>query len=106
MYEKKWIYSISFPIYRSETEFDSTQEAKIIDMIKDVFGDKNLVKNWQMVKESLVNRDLVTVFNLSASTSNQSSKDIDYAILKALLKGKWKFIKKLLHVYRIWNTGS
>jgi hypothetical protein len=40
-----------------ETEFDNTQETKIIEMIKEVFGDKNIVKNWQMVKESLVNRD-------------------------------------------------
>lgn len=57
-------------------------------MIKDVFGTNNQTKNWQMVKESLVNRDLVTVFNLDPTSTNQASRDIDYAILKALLKGK------------------
>jgi hypothetical protein len=51
-----------------QTEFDNTQETKIIEMIKEVFGDKNIVKNWQMVKESLVNRDLVTVFDLNPCT--------------------------------------
>jgi hypothetical protein len=40
-------------LYRAETEFDNTQEKIIIKMIKDVFGDKDMEKNWQMVKESL-----------------------------------------------------
>ena len=59
-------------------------------MIKEVFGDKNIVKNWQMVKESLVNRDLVTVFDLNPASANQAHRDIDYAILQALLKGNNK----------------
>jgi hypothetical protein len=54
-------------------------------MIKDVFGDKDMEKNWQMVKESLVNRDLVTVFDLNPASANQAHRDIDYAILQALL---------------------
>jgi hypothetical protein len=54
---------------RAETEFDNTQETRIIEMIKEVFGDKNIVKNWQMVKESLVNRDLVTVFDLDPASA-------------------------------------
>jgi len=74
-------------LYRAETEFDNTQETRIIEMIKEVFGDKNIVKNWQMVKESLVNRDLVTVFDLDPASANQAHRDIDYAILQALLKG-------------------
>jgi hypothetical protein len=40
-----------------------------------------------MVKESLVNRDLVTVFDLNPASANQAHRDIDYAILQALLKG-------------------
>ena len=56
-------------------------------MIKDVFGDKDIEKNWQMVKESLVNRDLVTVFDLDPASANQAHRDIDHAILQALLKG-------------------
>jgi hypothetical protein len=74
-------------LYRAETEFDDTQEKRIIKMIKDVFGDKDIEKNWQMVKESLVNRDLVTVFDLDPASANQAHRDIDYAILQALLKG-------------------
>ena len=56
-------------------------------MIKEVFGDNNIDKNWKMVKESLVNRDLVTVFDLNPASTNQAHRDIDYAILQALLKG-------------------
>jgi hypothetical protein len=77
-------------LYRAETEFDDTQEKRIIKMIKDVFGDKDIEKNWQMVKESLVNRDLVTVFDLNPASANQAHRDIDYAILQALLKGNNK----------------
>ncbi|XP_063423231.1 transient receptor potential cation channel subfamily M member-like 2 isoform X2 [Mytilus trossulus] len=101
--EKEYVDKNGKQTWRSETEFDSTQEAKIIDMIKDVFGDKDLAKKWQMVKESLVNRDLVTVFNLSASTSNQSSKDIDYAILKALLKANKDQVYDQLKLALAWN---
>ncbi|XP_052091143.1 transient receptor potential cation channel subfamily M member-like 2 isoform X6 [Mytilus californianus] len=101
--EKEYVDKYGKKTWRSETEFDSTQEAKIIDMIKDVFGDKNLVKNWQMVKESLVNRDLVTVFNLSPSSTNQASKDIDYAILKALLKANKDQVYDQLKLALAWN---
>lgn len=62
-------------------------EAEIRNQVEENFGKKNLVSHCEMVKETLKNRDLVTVFEFSIG-SRGSSKDIDRAILQALLRGK------------------
>ena len=53
--------------------------------IENEFGNKNKDKNIHMVRECLKKRDHMTVFRLDGT---YSAKDIDMAILQALLKSK------------------
>ena len=48
------------------------------------FGDKNKDQNMSLVRECLKKRDHITVFRQDGGSSG---KDIDVAILRALLKG-------------------
>lgn len=50
------------------------------------FGEKNVDNNVLMVRECLKKRDHITVFQ---QTGGSSGKDIDVAILRALLKGSF-----------------
>lgn len=72
---------------RTQTIFDASVEAEIRNQVEENFGKKNLVRHCEMVKETLKNRDLVTVFEFSIG-GRGSSKDIDRAILQALLRGE------------------
>ena len=49
------------------------------------FGDKNKDQNMSLVRECLKKRDHITVFRQDGGSSG---KDIDVAILRALLKGR------------------
>lgn len=62
-------------------------EAEIRNQVEENFGKKNLMTHCEMVKETLKNRDLITVFEFSIG-GRGSSKDIDRAILQALLRGE------------------
>ena len=50
------------------------------------FGEKDAGKMLESVKECINNRDHLTVFRVGAG-SGSAAKDIDVAILEALLKG-------------------
>ena len=51
------------------------------------FGPKNSDQNVSLVRECLKKRDHITVFRQDGGASSSSGKDIDVAILRALLKG-------------------
>ena len=59
--------------------------SQIEEMVKFHFGDKNLTTRVGWVEECCKNLDLLSVFELD---SQNSAKDVDLAILKALLKGE------------------
>ena len=51
-------------------------------------NDKDLNKRIQWVKDIVANPDLVSIFEMD---SKDSARDVDLAILKALLKGQTSF---------------
>ena len=65
--------------------FDNELFDKVKKMISDEWSDKDIDSRVSWVRECLDRRDHMTVFQLDHETS---AKDIDLAILQALLKGK------------------
>ncbi|XP_011433265.3 transient receptor potential cation channel subfamily M member-like 2 isoform X3 [Magallana gigas] len=86
----------------TQTIFDASVEAEIRNQVEENFGKKNLVRHCEMVKETLKNRDLVTVFEFSIG-GRGSSKDIDRAILQALLRANKDQIFDQLKLALAWN---
>ncbi|XP_078332506.1 transient receptor potential cation channel subfamily M member-like 2 isoform X3 [Crassostrea virginica] len=86
----------------TQTIFEASVEAEIRNQVEENFGKKNLVSHCEMVKETLKNRDLVTVFEFSIG-SRGSSKDIDRAILQALLRANKDQIFDQLKLALAWN---
>lgn len=64
--------------------------------IQKEFGDRNLENNLHMVRECLKRRDHITVFRLDGT---YSAKDIDMAILQALLKSECLMLHTLKFTY-------
>lgn len=60
--------------------------SEIREMIRAHFGDSSLDLRVEWVKDCCSKRDLLSVFELD---SKNSAKDVDLAVLKALLKGIW-----------------
>ncbi|XP_061167153.1 transient receptor potential cation channel subfamily M member-like 2 [Saccostrea echinata] len=86
----------------TQTIFDASVEAEIRNQVEENFGKKNLVSYCEMVKETLKNRDLITVFEFSIG-GRGSSKDIDKAILQALLRANKDQIFDQLKLALAWN---
>ncbi|XP_062614395.1 transient receptor potential cation channel subfamily M member-like 2 isoform X2 [Saccostrea cucullata] len=86
----------------TQTIFDASVEAEIRNQVEENFGKKNLVSHCEMVKETLKNRDLITVFEFSIG-GRGSSKDIDKAILQALLRANKDQIFDQLKLALAWN---
>lgn len=82
--------------YRTIKGMDAQTEAEVTQMIKDDFGEKDLNTHVGRVRECLQNPDLLTVFQLDDVSS--SSKDVDIAILKAMLKGRAPLPKYTYHL--------
>ncbi|CAL1536039.1 unnamed protein product, partial [Lymnaea stagnalis] len=74
--------------------------AEIREMIKFHFGDANLDTRVGWVKDCCSNRDLLSVFELD---SKNSAKDVDLAILKALLKANKNQVMDQLKLALAWN---
>ncbi|XP_059152108.1 transient receptor potential cation channel subfamily M member-like 2 isoform X2 [Physella acuta] len=74
--------------------------ADIRTMIKSQFGDQDLDKRVDWIKNSCSKRDLITVFELD---SKNSAKDVDLAILKALLKANKNQVMDQLKLALAWN---
>lgn len=70
--------------------------ADIKEMIKTHFGESSLDTRIEWVKDCCSKRDLLSVFELD---SKNSAKDVDLAILKALLKGKQDALCKLEDIF-------
>lgn len=86
----------------TQTIFDASVEAEIRNQVEENFGKKNLMTHCEMVKETLKNRDLITVFEFSIG-GRGSSKDIDRAILQALLRANKDQIFDQLKLALAWN---
>ena len=69
---------------RTITIIDAQLQTEITKMIREEFGDRDLTRQVGWVRDCLQKRDLMTVFRLEGKNS---AKDIDIAILQALLKG-------------------
>ncbi|KAK3787677.1 hypothetical protein RRG08_031907 [Elysia crispata] len=74
--------------------------SQIEEMVKFHFGDKNLTTRVGWVEECCKNLDLLSVFELD---SQNSAKDVDLAILKALLKAKKNNVMDQLKLALAWN---
>lgn len=75
-------------------------ELEVCQMLEDTFREKRddqLAQYVDWIKQCLQFPDLLTVFTLD---SNNSAKDIDLAILKALLKGKPILLACVLHCFK------
>jgi hypothetical protein len=68
---------------------DDTLIHQIMQMIKGELGVPDVVKCLDWVKQTLQKRDLITVFQLD---SPESAKDLDLAILYAMLKGMLNYV--------------
>ncbi|KAH9505775.1 Transient receptor putative cation channel sub M member 2 [Bulinus truncatus] len=73
---------------------------KIREMINSAFGDSDLEKRVEWVKDCCTNRDLLSVFELD---SKNSAKDVDLAILKALFKANKNQELDQLKLALAWN---
>ncbi|GFN90287.1 transient receptor potential cation channel subfamily m member 2-like, partial [Plakobranchus ocellatus] len=75
-------------------------QSQIEEMVKFHFGEKNLTTRVGWVEECCKNLDLLSVFELD---SQNSAKDVDLAILKALLKAKKNNVMDQLKLALAWN---
>ncbi|XP_013398789.1 transient receptor potential cation channel subfamily M member 2 [Lingula anatina] len=82
------------------TVIDEFTDKKITEMVKEEFGETNLIQNVTYIKESLIHRDLVTVFTID---QRETAKDIDVAILHALLKANRNETLTQLRLALAWN---
>ncbi|XP_064643438.1 transient receptor potential cation channel subfamily M member-like 2 isoform X2 [Lineus longissimus] len=85
---------------RATTVMDDALIHQIMQMIKDELGVPDVVKCLDWVKQSLQKRDLITVFQLD---SPESAKDIDLAILYAMLKANKDQAMDQLRLAIAWN---
>lgn len=60
---------------------DSMLPKKVRRAIEETLGDGNVESHWKILRECVLRRELVTVFDY------RSTLEIDVAILKGLLKG-------------------
>ncbi|XP_064594682.1 transient receptor potential cation channel subfamily M member-like 2 isoform X2 [Liolophura sinensis] len=88
-------------VKRTIKGMDAQTEAEITQMIKDDFGERDLNTHVGRVRECLQNPDLLTVFQLDDMSS--SSKDVDVAILKAMLKANSNQVMDQLRLALAWN---
>lgn len=85
--------------FRTSVLIDAKLESEIKDMVKQVFGENNITQHLEWVKNCVQKPHLLTVFELDAR--GNTSRDVDMAILKALLKGQlnfqcgWEFLVRL-----------
>ncbi|XP_067687429.1 transient receptor potential cation channel subfamily M member-like 2 [Haliotis asinina] len=75
-------------------------EADITEMIKKDFGEKELATRVGWVRTCLKKKDLITIYELD---SRMSTKDVDMAILKALLKANRHEVMDQLRLALSWN---
>ncbi|XP_070536806.1 transient receptor potential cation channel subfamily M member-like 2 isoform X1 [Ptychodera flava] len=85
---------------RKRAVINATFEAKLKTVVEKEFGDRNLDTMVGWVKECLRKKDLITVFELDAKGS---AKDIDLAILQALLKANKGREQDQLKLALAWN---
>ncbi|CAG5118818.1 unnamed protein product, partial [Candidula unifasciata] len=74
--------------------------ADIKEMVKTHFGESSLDTRIEWVKDCCSKRDLLSVFELD---SKNSAKDVDLAILKALLKANKNVLMDQLKLALAWN---
>ncbi|XP_038079151.1 transient receptor potential cation channel subfamily M member 2-like isoform X2 [Patiria miniata] len=84
--------------YRKEKEtmISDSLMVRLADMFREEFGEKELDIQLNRIKEMLMRRHLVTVYELGTG-------DIDGAILHALLTGNRGSIQDRLQLAQIWN---
>ncbi|XP_048236497.1 transient receptor potential cation channel subfamily M member-like 2 isoform X3 [Haliotis rufescens] len=75
-------------------------EADITEMISREFGEKELATRVGWVRTCLKNKDLINIYELDSRTS---TKDVDMAILKALLKANQNEVMDQLRLALSWN---
>ncbi|XP_077993111.1 transient receptor potential cation channel subfamily M member-like 2 [Glandiceps talaboti] len=87
-------------IIQKRAVINATFEAKLTSEMEKEFGTRNLDTMVGWVKDCLRRKDLITVFELDAKGS---AKDIDLAILQALLKANKGRVQDQLKLALAWN---
>ncbi|XP_035828049.1 transient receptor potential cation channel subfamily M member-like 2 isoform X2 [Aplysia californica] len=84
----------------TNTILDPHVLAEITEMVQTTFGEASLATRVQWVRECCRNLDLLSVFELD---SKNSARDVDLAILKALLKANKHQVMDQLKLALAWN---
>ncbi|XP_048780497.1 transient receptor potential cation channel subfamily M member 2-like isoform X2 [Ostrea edulis] len=82
---------------RSRSVTDSMLPKKVRRAIEETLGDGNVESHWKILRECVLRRELVTVFDY------RSTLEIDVAILKGLLKANKDQIFDQLKLALAWN---
>ncbi|KAK7482390.1 hypothetical protein BaRGS_00026409, partial [Batillaria attramentaria] len=82
-------------------QIDEKLQADIQQLVRDTFGTKNETLHIEWVKNCVRRPHLLSVFELESSAN--SSRDVDMAILKALLKANKDQVMDQLKLALAWN---
>ena len=78
--------------FRTVRQMDESLEVEVKNMVEKEFGNKETSVHVGRIKDCLYKSDLMSIFEHDNRTGG--SKDIDVAMLKALLKGTITILKK------------